>query len=75
VISIRKAENVMEVSLALKDMKNELTPSQLVHFCIRKAGSKVGVKQYPPLHTRCQGGSARLCPVLNYGDWERIIWS
>ncbi|KAI6019255.1 hypothetical protein PISMIDRAFT_113072, partial [Pisolithus microcarpus 441] len=51
VISTRKAENAMEVSLALWGMKNEPIPSQLVHFYIRKAGSKVGVKQYPTLHT------------------------
>ncbi|KIK23125.1 hypothetical protein PISMIDRAFT_101104, partial [Pisolithus microcarpus 441] len=65
-ISTGKAENAMEVSLTLHDMKNKPIPSHPMYFCQREAGCKVGGRHSCPLNCGCQGGSARPCPVL---DW------
>ncbi|KIK25388.1 hypothetical protein PISMIDRAFT_96910, partial [Pisolithus microcarpus 441] len=45
--STEKAENAMEVSLTLHDMKNKPIPSHPMYFFQKEADIKVRVKQNP----------------------------
>ena len=74
-----KAENAVEVTLSLRDMKNIPISSKTVHRHLRQAGMKAVVKQKQPLLSKCHRQN-RLDFALSHQDWtvedwKKVIWS
>ena len=74
-----KAENAVQITKTLQDVKNHSISPQTIRRHLKKAGMKAVVKQKCPLLSKCHRRE-RLDFALSHqdwtvDDWKRVIWS
>ena len=78
-IGTGKAENAVQVTRTLQDVKNQSISPQTICCHLKKAGMKAVVKKKCPLLTKCHR-QARMDFALSHRDWtiedwKQVIWS
>src|SRR5882762_3060850 len=78
-ITSRKAENAVQVTKTLLDIKNHPLSPQTVHRQLKEAGMKSAVKKKKPIlsrrHRREQLDFAIAHQHWTVEDWKKVIWS
>ena len=78
-IGTGKAENAVQVTRTLQDVKNQSISPQTIHQHLKKAGMKAVVKKKCPLlsahHKRARMDFAVSHQHWTVEDWKWIIWS
>ena len=78
-IHMRKADNAVQVTKALKDVTNQSISSQTVRRNLREFGMQPVVKRKRPLlkarHRRERLQWAERCKEFTLEDWKRIVWT
>jgi hypothetical protein len=76
---MRKADNAVQVTKALKDVTNQSISSQTVRRNLREFGLRPVVKRKRPLlkarHRRERLQWAERCKEYTMEDWKRIVWT
>ena len=78
-IGTGKAENAVQVTRTLQDVKNQSISPQTIRCHLKKASMKAVVKKKCPLLTKCHR-QARMDFALSHRDWtiedwKQVIWS
>jgi hypothetical protein len=76
---MRKADNAVQVTKALKDVTNQSISSQTVCRNLREFGLRPVVKRKHPLFKACHRRErlqwAERCKEYTMEDWKRILWT
>jgi transposase len=74
-----KAENAVQITKTLQDVKNQSISPQTIHHHLKKAGMKAVVKQKHPLlhkhHRKARLDFALAHKDWTVDDWKCVIWS
>ena len=76
---MRKADNAVQVTKALKDVTNQSISAQTVRCNLREFGLQPVVKRKRPLlkarHRRERLNWAERCKEFTLEDWKRVLWT
>ena len=79
IIRMRKADNAVQVTKALKDVTNQSISSQTVRRNLKEIGLRPVVKRKRPLltarHRRERLQWAERCKEYTVEDWKRVVWT
>jgi len=78
-ITTRKAENAVQITKTLRDIKNQPLSSETVCQHLKKAGLKAVVKAKKPLLTKCHRREWMDFAIAHKDwtleDWKHVVWS